>query len=100
MPINIKFSYLYRDAGNYKNYGEVVLANPDDLSLGEIETLIRSKLIDGLWFCADQFGLPDLHFGDWDNGLDHAWHEFEAVSYTNEPCDTQNAAACALFHIS
>ena len=46
MP-NIKFSYLYRDAGNYKNYGEVIFANPDEMPIEEVEILIKSKLIYG-----------------------------------------------------
>lgn len=45
--LKIKFSYLYRDAGNYKQYGSVVLDNPDNLSLEEIEKQIRANLIDG-----------------------------------------------------
>jgi len=43
MP-NIKFNYLYRDAGNYKHYGSVIFASPNDLSLLEIEIIIRAKL--------------------------------------------------------
>ena len=26
--MNLRMDYLYRDAGNYKNWGEVVFANP------------------------------------------------------------------------
>ena len=29
--------------------------------------------------------MPDLHFGTWDNELDHTWQEFEAIEYTDEP---------------
>jgi len=82
--MNIKFSYLYRDAGNYKNYGEVVFANPDNVSIEEIETVIKSKLIEGQWFVAKEWGVPDLHFEKWDEELDHGWHEFENVTYTNK----------------
>ena len=83
MP-NIKFSYLYRDAGNYKNYGSAIFANPDNINPFELETLIRPKLDCGLWFYHHQWQLPDLHTGTWDNELDHPWHEFESVEQTGE----------------
>ena len=86
--MNIKFSYLYRDAGNYKNYGEVVFHNPNDLSFKEIEGLIRSKLIEGQWFVVKDWNLPDLHFDRYDEDLDHGWHEFEGISYTNDPVNS------------
>jgi len=89
MP-NIKFSYLYRDGANYKNYNSIIFDNPDNIVLSELENLIRSKLIDGTWFYVNEWKLPDLHFKAWDDGIDHAWHEFESVEYTDEqiniPC--------------
>lgn len=60
--LNIKFNYRYRDSGNYKNYGYVILANPDNLELSEIENLIRAKLTDETWFYADQFGITGVVF--------------------------------------
>ncbi len=86
MP-NIKFSYLYRDAGNYKNYGQVIFANPNNLSLEQVTELIKSKLIDGQWFYAKEWGMPDLHFDRWDEELDHGFHEFEGVEFTEEAAD-------------
>jgi hypothetical protein len=80
MP-NIKFNYLYRDGANYKKYGSVIFANPNDIELSEIETLIRSKLIDGEWFYADEWGLPELFLETFDCGVDPTWHEFEGVEY-------------------
>ncbi|MBS1527442.1 MAG: hypothetical protein JST19_17475 [Bacteroidetes bacterium] len=59
MP-NIKFSYLYRDGGNYKKFDSVVFPNPDNRNLSEIESLIRSKLIDETWFYADEWRVPEL----------------------------------------
>lgn len=81
---NIKFSYLYRDAGNYKNYGQVIFDNPHSLSINEFEELIRTKLIDGQWFYTKDWKLPDLHFKKWDDELDHSFHEFENLSPTEE----------------
>ncbi|MEO7211667.1 hypothetical protein [Mucilaginibacter sp.] len=84
MP-NIKFNYLYRDAGNYKNYGSVVFANPDNISLLDLEIFIRANLIEEQWFYNHLWHVPDLHFGTWDNELDHTYHEFESIEYTDEP---------------
>ena len=86
MP-NIKFNYLYRDGGNYKTYGSVVFANPENYSLAELEAAIRARLIDGLWFYTHQWGVPDLHTHPWDNKLDHSFHEFESLEFTEEETD-------------
>ncbi|MFA6248661.1 MAG: hypothetical protein WC615_17095 [Mucilaginibacter sp.] len=83
MP-NIKFHYLYRDGANYKNHSFVIFNNPTSIALAEIENIIHQKLIDGTWFYADKWNLPDLHFGTWDNEIDHTWHEFESIKFTDE----------------
>ena len=82
MP-NIKFSYHYRDGANYKNHSVLIFNNPTDIALAEIEEHLISKLIDDTWFYADKWNVPDLHFGTWDNEIDHTWHEFESVELTN-----------------
>ena len=82
MP-NIKFSYLYRDAGNYKNFGCIVFSNPANLPLATVEANIKRHLIDGCWFYAEEWQLPDLRFADTSYN-DPTWHEFEGVEYTNE----------------
>jgi len=84
MP-NIKFCYLYRDASNYKKYGSVVFSNSESVDLIALETFIRARLIEETWFYNHQWQVPDLHFGTWDNELDHTWHEYECVEYTDEP---------------
>jgi len=83
MP-NIKFNYLYRDSANYKKYGSIVFANPTNIDLLELETLIRSKLIDSTWFYADEWGMPELFFDTFDWKVDPTWHEFESVEHTDE----------------
>jgi hypothetical protein len=83
MP-NIKFNYLYRDGGNYKTFGEVVFANPDDIPLTEIEARIKAKLIDETYFYHKEFGVPGLIPNTFDYDLDPTWHEFESVA---ETCD-------------
>lgn len=87
MKKNIQFNYLYRDAGNYKNHGSVVFSNPAILSLEEIDKTIRERLIEGVWFLHEEFGVPPLFFNDHDvNGEDHGWHEYVGVEYTSEQC--------------
>ena len=85
--MNIKFTYLYRDASNYKQHNEVVFANPNELIIQKIQSSITENLIDRNWFVAKDWNVPDLHFKeyDWDNEMDHNWHEFASVEETNEP---------------
>jgi hypothetical protein len=82
MP-NVQINYLYRDYANYKNHNEVIFGNPDNLSLAQVESLIKEKLLDGEWFYASKWGLSDLHFEKWDDENDHPYHEFRNVEYTD-----------------
>ena len=88
MP-NIKFNYLYRDGGNYKNYSSVIFDNLGNIELAALESLIKSKLIYGEWFYVDEWKLPDLHFGTWDNEIDHTFHEFGSVAYTDKAANAE-----------
>lgn len=83
MP-NIKFSYLYRDGANNKNFNSLIFDNSNNINVLALEALIRSKLIDGLWFYVNEWQLPDLHFRNYDDRIDHGWHEFESVEYSDE----------------
>lgn len=82
---NVKFEYLYRDAGNYKNWGEVVFYNKSCLSGESITQEITSRLIDKKFFVTSALKIKDLHFATTDADLDHEWHEFHNCSLTNEP---------------
>jgi hypothetical protein len=84
--MNIKFSYLYRDGGNYKNFHEIVFTNNKNHAVEEIRRLIVSKLIDETWFYANKWNLPDLHFIEYkyDPSIDVDWHEFEGVDITED----------------
>ena len=55
---NIKFNYLYRDGGNYKKFYSIIFDNNQSVSVDALETLIKSKLIDGEWFYAAVFYQP------------------------------------------
>lgn len=81
---NIKFSYLYRDAGNYKIFCEVIFNNPENLSIERIENEIKSNLIDRVYFVPASLEIPILAFDDYDEELDHSWNELEIVEITNE----------------
>jgi hypothetical protein len=85
MP-NVELSYLYRDGGNYKNFGSVVFANPSNIELSMVEKHIKSRLIDGCWFYAHDWRLPALRFPD-ANDSDPTWHEFESLEYTEQPAN-------------
>lgn len=84
--MNIKLSYLYRDGSNYKQYNQIVFANPNQRNLVEIQTIIRSNLIDGCWFIAKDWQLPGMHFREysWDTETDHEWHEWDCVEETTD----------------
>ncbi len=58
---NIKLSYLFRDAGNYKMFGYVVLSNPTDKSAEEIDDDLRRRLIDAAYFYPELVQLPVLY---------------------------------------
>lgn len=83
--MNVKYEYLYRDAGNNKRWGEVVFLNNQNTALDEIDKQIRKILIDGEFFIADRAGLPVLNFRDYDKELDHDWYEYSSLALTNEP---------------
>ena len=82
--MNINLLYLYRDAANYKRHESVTLSNSSNLSLATIDEKIRTSLIEGEWFYANKWGLPDLHFDKWDGEIDHEWHEYGYVEETKD----------------
>lgn len=76
---NIRFNYLYRDAGNYKKYGFVVFANPNNLPINEANNKISENLISHLYFDPKSIKVPALFFEKYDAELDHPWNEFESA---------------------
>jgi hypothetical protein len=78
---SVKFNYLYRDGANYKSWGEVVFANPENLALDEIDkTLVDAFLPDKL-FVASQISIPEkfLFLDGKFTTDDHCYHEFDCV---------------------
>lgn len=86
--MKIVFEYLYRDAGNFKNYGDAQFRNDTALPLDEIDERIRAALIDGMYFSAETLGLPTLYFDESNDELDHEWHEFDCVREVDEDENT------------
>ncbi|HEY8766787.1 MAG TPA: hypothetical protein VIP09_05950 [Dehalococcoidia bacterium] len=89
--MNIRFEYLYRDAGNFKNWGEIVFSNPDHVGPEVVTEMARDLLADRAFFVAVTARVPDLHFTDHDAELDHGWHEMHAFASTDdEPNDHEH----------
>lgn len=72
------FEHMYRDAGNWKTYGGLLLAGKAD----DARTKLRQYCESGELFVAEQVGDPSLcpeylaSCGEGPSGLDHAYHEF------------------------
>jgi hypothetical protein len=81
------FDYMYRDAGNFKAFGTVILNGL--LSRADRE-LIRSRLSSREFFIAEQVGVPPLYqelyrFSGGLTDTDHCWHEFLAFRDLTTP---------------
>lgn len=75
------FEYLYRDASNYKAWGELLLSGIP--SHGD-EAALKACLESEVFFVAEQVGIPSLYQELWalSGGRtedDHAVHEFVAL---------------------
>lgn len=72
------FEYLYRDAGNFKTYGALLLTGSEP----EADSSVRECLEWADQFVAEQVGVPSLCRKHWESvgegpsDLDHAYHEF------------------------
>lgn len=75
------FEYLYRDAGNFKTWGRLLLSG----EASDAEVRVRRCLEWGDQFVAEQIGVPSLCDEHWEavgegpSDLDHAFHEFAAL---------------------
>ena len=81
---NICFVYMYRDASNYKQHGEVIFPNETQRTVEEVDAQIRSLLSDGLFFIAQQVKIEERFF-DVVSEDDHPWHEYVSVEATADP---------------
>lgn len=75
---NLKLHYLHRDSGNYKTFGEVIFANPGNLTAEEAQKRFCEQLIaTEFFYCAD-WNLPPLMPPEGE------WYEFVKFSPTIE----------------
>ena len=90
---NIRFKYLYRDAGNFKLYSSVVFTCRTEVSLEDSSKQIQASLIDEKFFVPESWDIPRLSFEIFDFALDHEWHIFEGIELTLEdPTDNRDFA--------
>lgn len=71
---NSKFSYMYRDADNYKVFNTVVFSG--EFSPRDAQNVMKN-LFDEEFFIPGDVDLENLQgrFEDMDPDLDHPWHE-------------------------
>ena len=77
--MNTKISYLYRDADNYKQYNECIIAGA--LSAKQICTILHCCDM-GEYFIPGQVGLPEHRFDTYDPQADHCWFELGEDSFS------------------
>ena len=80
------FEYLYRDASNYKAWGEILLSGiPSQSDVAALRACLESEV----YFVAEQVGIPAVYTELWDlscgqTSEDHALHEFVALRAASE----------------
>lgn len=80
--LNIRFNYLYRDAANYKQFGSVVVHPSEDSTLEELDLYLKKHLIQEEFFVPCHLGIPQLQTSPYDQHLDHEWHEYDYLEWT------------------
>lgn len=96
---NVKFTYLYRDGGNYKKRGHVVFRNPDELSCDFIAKALRQAFMQDGLFVAHQLRVPDSFLyarGEADSD-DHCYHEFDRVEASPDTPNDQHGRSIKQF---
>ncbi len=96
---NIKFHYLYRDAGNYKKWGSVVFSNPEELTLHSVASTLINAFPEEDLFMAHQIRVPEMFFYTRGNATsdDHCFHEFDRLEETLEPPDDRHSRTISEF---
>lgn len=84
MYLNVKFEFLYRDAGNHKQYGSIVFTNSAGVPISLINKIITEHLIDGLYFYPEKLSLPNIRIHSYNPELDLDWYEFDGCTETEE----------------
>lgn len=83
--MNTLFTYLYRDGGNYKKYGEVVFSGEPGARTAEMMRLAERDPL----FIAAQVRIPNVFLFEElpPNGDDHCFHEFFSIEVTQASSD-------------
>lgn len=83
---NIKFTYLYRDGANFKNWGEVIFTNHENLDLEEVSKKLTEYFLPDKLFIASQVAIPEkfLFLDGKFTQHDHCYHEFDCVETCEE----------------
>lgn len=74
--MNIRMTYLYQDAGNYKHWYDIVFPNRSGKSAAKLTDEIRKHLISGQFFDRKFAPLQIESEAEYDKALDHSWLEF------------------------
>jgi hypothetical protein len=96
---NIKFTYLYRDAGNYKKWAHIVFSNSDGLTLDSIANAMQAAFLQDGLFTAHQVRVPEVFLYSRGNATsdDHCFHEFSAVEASLEVPNDQHSRSIGQF---
>lgn len=78
---NFKLSCLYRDAANYKWFGNLLLSNANNFLLEEGAELVKGLLINQENFDASNIDEPHLCTAAFRTELDHSYYEFESLEF-------------------
>jgi len=96
---NIRFNYLYRDAGNYKKWASIVFSNPQGLTLHSVASSFANAFPEENLFIAHQIRVPEVFFYTRGNATsdDHCFHEFHTIEQTLEPPNDQHSRTIGEF---
>jgi hypothetical protein len=83
--MTVNFQYSYKDTLGNEKANIVHFPSGIELDIEKENEFIRQLLIDGRWFSAVDLCLPELFFEDFDPQLDHGWHEFVGLTFSNFP---------------
>lgn len=95
MQEQVRIAYQYRDAGNNKNYAEVVLDNPSSIDVERVKLLLRATFekdqcfADILHFKPEKLGIPTQYFDSYEPDLDLPLHEVIEIVPTDEAATLQ-----------
>jgi hypothetical protein len=84
IPKSITIEYLYRDAGNFKLFGDKTFSNKTKIDKDTIIDIINRSLMEGIYFMPEKWGLKRLRFHYYLIENDHPWHELENILFDTE----------------